>query len=86
LRQCSASARIASSGVVQAKTFFTGRSIHLRCSTRNGHAGAYTAKLGEIKLVDRLKTKYDLPDDETTALQYTLYRAVSDAARKTQPK
>jgi len=45
---------------------------------------AYTAKLGEIQLVDRLKNKYCLPDDETAALKYTLYRAVNDLSKKTQ--
>ena len=44
----------------------------------------YTAKLGEIKLVDRLTVKYDLPEEETTALKYTLYKAVSDASKKIQ--
>ena len=42
----------------------------------------FTMKISEVKLVDRLQKKYDLTDEETSALKYLLYKVISNIATK----
>jgi len=42
----------------------------------------FTMKLSEIKLIDRLNKKYELSEEETSALKYLLYKVISNIATK----
>ncbi|MFH1786388.1 MAG: hypothetical protein ABH829_01915 [archaeon] len=45
---------------------------------KNQAKAIYSQKAAELNLVSRMKRKYALTDEETTALRYTIYKAVKD--------